>query len=304
MVKKIEKSIPWIIIFTFFITVFLGIGIVFKETMASNLNYRIIVQSSNAVPVVGTVILNGSNNITLTENVTTTIQATTTVSDTNGYNDINSVQGKIYRSGVGSSCSANDNNCYSNSACATSSCSGNSCIATCNYNIWFFSDPTDAGDYSSQYWEAWIKATDNSNASSSATSTGVEVNTLYALDLSTTTIDYGSLNSGSTTNNTNQTVTCTTTGNAAIDLYLYGTDMEKGPISISVGYQEWSTSTFTYGNGTALTSVTSTAVEMDLSKPTNHPSTSSDDLYWGAEVPSATPKGNYSGTTTFEAKTD
>jgi hypothetical protein len=140
-------------------------------------------EAQNQTPGVGTITFNGGNNITLVESATTTVTATATVSDGNGYTDIASVTGKIYRSGVTSDCSDDNNNCYSNSACATSSCSVNSCTATCSYNVWFHADPTDASSsYPTQNWEAWIKAVDKQNASSSATSSGVEMNTLYAFD--------------------------------------------------------------------------------------------------------------------------
>ncbi|MCD6177957.1 hypothetical protein J7K03_01695, partial [bacterium] len=64
--------------------------------------------SLNSAPSVGTVILNGGNDITLTENSTTTVLATTTVTDADGYSDIASVKGKLYRTGVGNNCSSND----------------------------------------------------------------------------------------------------------------------------------------------------------------------------------------------------
>jgi len=227
MIKKIEKSIPWLIILTIGIMVLFGTGIVLKEVVADDWTTEVEV-AVNATPTVGTVILNGGSDITLTESVTTTVQATTTVTDTDGYSDISSVIGKIYRSGVGTGCSDDDNNCYSDSSCVTSSPSGNSYTATCEYEVWFHADPTDTGSpWVSEYWDAWIKAIDSAYASSSATSSGVEMNTLNALDLSTTSIDYGTLGPGQDTGTLNQITTATTTGNAAIDIYLYGTDLYK-----------------------------------------------------------------------------
>ena len=74
---------------------------------------------------------------------------------------------------------------------------------------------------------------------------------------------------------------------------------------IDVEYQEWSTSSsWSYGSGTDLTSATSTAVELDLPKPISRFATSADDIYWGIGIPSTTSLGTYSGTTTFEAKAD
>ena len=440
MAEKIEKSVPWVIIMAIGIMVLLGMGIVLKEVLADTFTQTLT--AGNNTPSVGTVTLNGGSDITLTENATATVQATATVTDVDGYTDISTTTGKLYRSGVGTSCSADDNNCYSDSACATSNCSGNSCTATCNYDVWFHADPTDTGSpWDSEYWEAWIKVIDTENASSSATSTGVEMNTLRALDITNddwlgissaevdsscgsdmddtvelaldgidrwyhatdhvhwfvldlvntytikkvrsrsnltqdptdvniyiddsnppttlceegittwqnteewieiilTTegtgryikveientenvdrnlqwgapspymtifdaygsagISYGSLNSGSTTGSTNQGVTTTATGNVGIEVYVYGDDMEKGSDSIGVEYQEYSTSTFTYGDGTTLSN-SSTSVGVEMSKPTSHPSTSTDDIYWGAEVPATASKGNYYGAITFGA---
>ena len=76
--------------------------------------------------------------------------------------------------------------------------------------------------------------------------------------------------------------------------------------TILVFNQEWSTSSsWSYGSGTDLTSNASTSVELDLPKPTSRFCTSSvDSVYWGIGIPSTTSLGVYSGTTTFEAKAD
>ena len=314
MAEKIKKIINWFAILIIGIVVFL-LGNVFSTSFLKEAGLEkamadtetntttAIVEFSNYAPSLGTAILNAGNDIELTENVTTTVSATATVTDTNGYNDIASVIGKIYRSGVGSDCSEDDNNCYADSACATSSCSSNSCVATCEYEVWFHADATDASSsYSSQTWDVWMKVIDASNASSSATSSGVDIKTLLSLDLSTTTINYGSLKSGSTTGNTNQTTTVIVTGNSSISVSLYGTNLEKGVNNIDVGYQEYGGNPFTYGAGINL-SGSSTACGWGIGKPTNHPSNSTSSIYWGAEVPANTPKGVYNGTTTFEATT-
>jgi len=159
-------------------------------TKASGTNYEIrsaIIDTSggNSAPTVGTTTLNGGNNITLIESSSTTVSATATITDTNGYSDIASVTGKIYHQSAGASCSDDDNDCYSIASCATSSCSVNSCTATCQANLWFHANPTDVAFLGPTYsWLAWIKVTDRSNASSTGTSGGVDVNTLHALDVS------------------------------------------------------------------------------------------------------------------------
>jgi len=49
---------------------------------------------------------------------------------------------------------------------------------------------------------------------------------------------------------------------------------------------------------------TATSLELDMSKPTSHPSTSTDDIYWGLAIPSGQNPGVYTGTSTFGAKSD
>jgi len=255
--------------------------------------------SSNASPTVGTVILNEGSAINLTENSTTAVAATATVTDTNGYEDIETVTGKLFRSAVGSGCSANNNNCYSDSSCVTSSCSGNSCDSKCEYYVYFHADPTDKGTYIAQKWETYIEATDFEDASDRA-STTQELSTLLALDIAPASTSYGSLSPGQDTDTTNQTVTTTCTGNAAINIWLSGDTLVSGSNSIGVDNQEWSTSAFTYGEGTDLTEATTT-VELDMSKPTSAPSTSTDIVYWGMQIPSPQSAGTYTGTTTYTA---
>ncbi len=136
-------------------------------------------------PTVTNVQLNNQNDINLTENTTTSVSATATITDPNGYDDINTVTAKIYKSSVsgGKDCTPNDNNCYSVSSCSLSGCSGNSCTATCTINMQFHADPTDG---STDYWRAWIQATDDESQTGSGYSPAdaPDVNSLKALDVS------------------------------------------------------------------------------------------------------------------------
>lgn len=194
---KIEKSVPWIIILAIWIMVVFSVGIVFKEISAEEETATTTLSVNNNTPSVGTVILNAGDDITLTESVTITVSATTTVTDTDGYSDISTTTGKLYHSLAGSGCSDDDNNCYSDATCVTSSCSGNSCTATCNYEVWFHATPTDVD---ATFWDAWIKAIDTDNASSSATTAGgVDMNTLRALDVSGPKTLYERYNTGDNT---------------------------------------------------------------------------------------------------------
>ena len=76
------------------------------------------------------------------------------------------------------------------------------------------------------------------------------------------------------------------------------------PNVIPVEYTEYATSSLNYASGTDLVTDTDIALELDLSKPTSNPSTSTDDIYWGLGIPSYVDKGDYGGTNTLEAKAD
>lgn len=257
----------------------------------------------NAAPTVSNVVLNGGANITLTENTTTNVICTATITDDNGGSDITSATATVYRTGQGSSCNADDNNCYQNVSCTLSAPDGNNRYATCTVAIWFHAEPTDTGSpWESDNWTCYVLAQDTQNATGSATSSAVELNTLRALDFSSL-IDYGTYGPGQGDASTTHETTATTTGNSAIDVELSGTDMTSDGNSISVGQQHYATSTVAYSSGTALTT-TPTAFEVDLPKPTTHPSNSTDIIYWGIQIPSGQPTGTYTGTVTVTAIQD
>ena len=265
----------------------------------------------NAVPTVSNVSLNAGANINLTENTTTLVTATGTVSDANGYSDITSVICRAYRSGVsgGPDCTLDNNNCYQVTG-ATSSCAGNDCTATCNFNIYFHADPTDTGSpWAAEHWVAWIKAIDSQNASSSATNTTqtIEMNTLLALDV-TPTINYGTMAPGVTTDPLSVLATATTTGNAAIDANISGTQMctdypTCAGSTIATSSQRYATSSVAWANGYIL-SGTPTLLEFVTGKPTTSPSNQAQSTYWGISIPTGQALGNYTGENTYTAVAD
>jgi len=194
----------------------------------SNFTYSEYAEAQLAIGIqVSNVSLNGGADINLVEGTTKSVSATSTVTNDNA--DFSSVIGRIYRSGVSSAeaCTLNNNNCYEDAACATSSCSGSDCVATCDFDVWFHAEPTDAGsDWESEHWVSWIKVIDSTNASSTATNSVqiVEMNTLLALEVSDT-IDYGVMFPNQTNDPLDKLFLATTTGNAAIDANISGTNM-------------------------------------------------------------------------------
>jgi hypothetical protein len=260
--------------------------------------------SINSLPVVSNVLVNGEKSIDLTENSTTTVNWTATITDGNGYENLSTATGKLYRSDLGSSCSPDNNNCYSDSSCNFTDCDGNNCTANCSANIYFFADPTDDGDYIDEYWQGSVEATDNYNESNSAisTSTLTDVNTLKAFSISSS-IVYGEVFADSDTGSSNTVTTVTNTGNTLINLEVTGdymcTDYPScGGDSIEPKYQEYNLNTFVYGNGTTLT-ISPVVVNVGISKPTSTPSNSFKNIYWGIGIPNSTEAGNYQGATTI-----
>ncbi len=269
--------------------------------------------SVNGVPVITSWSFNGDVNgsipIALTEGQTTIIMATGSVTDLNGYSDLLYATTTLYRTGVGESCSADDNNCYRLSSldCPFENCSGNTCDVTCSADIEFFAEPTDDGStYSTEKWEASLFVLDQSLNEATSTSAGVEMLTLWGLSLTNGGIGYGSIELASDSGGVNATSTLQNTGNDNIDIQLAGTDMTGGASSnIPVANQKYATSTFTYSSCTICTALASTTntFEVDLAKPTSTTPVT-DDLYWGIYVPVGVEGTTHNGQNTFYATGD
>jgi len=261
-------------------------------------------------PIVSNVQLNNQNDITLVENSTVSISAIATVYDAQGCKTISSVTAKIYRSGVsgGKDCTEDTNNCYAVVSCTqdSGSCTGiydDDATYTCTINMQYHADPTDTGTpWASEYWRAWIKATDETGLTGENYSpeNAPDVLSLLALDV-TSPINYGNLNPGDKNDPLDKITTVTATGNCSLDVNLYGTNMSSGGNSISVNKQKYALSSGTpYADGTSL-SETAQEAELNCPKTTNSSSPQIKNIWWGIEIPSPQPAGNYSGTNTFEA---
>ncbi len=283
---------------------------------------------NNESPVVDSVTVAASSGgaqadpVNLTEGTTTTLYIHGEYTDNNGCGDVSDQQGAgdggitavLYRSGVGSSCSADNNNCYviSSSSCSITGCAGGGDVTAsyeCTVNVEYYADPTDAGAYAAENWMATVKARDEADADGTKDSVGFEVSSLLALDVSAT-LDYGSLAFNEVSTEKNLTVT--NTGNIALDYYTKAEADGSHPNgamacdlgTIPAGNQEYSlTSGFTYGNGTDLTD-SNTLVNATIAARTDDLNPSTRLLYWRIQIPASGLKGTCSGTTSFTAETD
>lgn len=253
-------------------------------------------------------ILNMDDPIILVEGQTVTISATGTVTDLNGWADILYATSTYFRSGVGTSCSANDNNCYRLTSldCPLNGCVANSCTIECTADIQFFAEPTDpSSDYAGEDWKAELFVVDSTGNVATTTSDGVELMTLLGIALTASNINYGLVQLDTDTGSINATSTLRNTGNDAIDIGLFGTDLTNGSSSIPVGNQKFATSSFTYAGCAICSALSGTAstLEVDLAKPTSTTPVI-DDLYWGIYVPLGVAGTTHYGQNTFYATGD
>src|SRR3989344_1554081 len=265
---------------------------------------------SNTAPAVSNVSFNGNSNINLVEGTYKWATTSLLITDTEYCSTITSVTAKAYLASTtnsGTLCSPDDLNCYQNISC-TATTTGNTCGASdttveydCGFKLWYMARPTDTGDWASSIWSVSATATDDAALTGTATNTGqnVDINSLSALDISPTTVSYGTLAPGANSGSTNATTTVTNTGNANIDPRLSGTAMSSADDSILVGQQEYSADTFIWGVGTALTS-SATLLDITLPVPTATTTAITDTISWGLGVPSGKRSGSYTGTNTIE----
>jgi hypothetical protein len=275
---------------------------------AANLTSQVIV--GNASPSVSAVSVNGGSAITLTANTTTNIVVNATVTDNNGCNDLLLASSAIllYRSGVtSSSCNTAQSslNCYKLTAfTATSSCQSSVTVnTTSTFTLQYFADATDASSsYAAQTWQATVIAYDGSAATGTADSSGVELNTLTAINVPTASLNYGTLSPSTNTGGTNQNATTTNAGNSSTTLQLSSlATLTSGANSISTSSQHYASSTFTYGGGEqALSGTAATVSGFTLTSPTSTTNVARS-TFWGIAIPAATPTGTYSGTNVFSA---
>jgi len=255
---------------------------------------------TEAPPTFSSITVNGNHNITLMMATTTLVQTTGTVIDLNGYGDIVSVTGTLYLSSVSSTCALNDNNCYAQNSCPLSACSGQSCTATCSFNVQYFADPTDSGTpWVGQSWLGSMAARDSEGGSSTATSSaGVPLLSLLALTV-TPSVSYGNLVPGQTMATLASPVVVTSTGNVSLNVTIYGVDMTSGVNTMPVGQQAYATSSVGYASGTTLAISPGNLLSLNERKTVSSSTPATSTIYWGIRVPNPQPTGNYTGANTF-----
>jgi hypothetical protein len=126
------------------------------------------------------------------------------------------------------------------------------------------------------------------------------MNTLTAINVTTSSINFGAVAAGANTGSTNQNTSSTNAGNSTTTLQLYAVQtLASGVNIITTSSQHFATSTFTYGGAEqALGSTAATVTGFVLTAPTSS-SYVSGAVQWGLAVPGGTPTGTYTGVNAF-----
>ena len=272
---------------------------------------------NNVAPTVSSVYIHSSIDITLNLKNSTEVLATATavIADNNTCHDIVGATSTIYWSGVTNlhNCTADDDECYDiaqiNCEYQTGTCSGTSTTATyiCSTTIAFHAIPTDGGGvgnypYGGTDWLAAIQGIDDDGAVGIATTVpgyAVHVETLLALEVQETEINFGSVSGGTDTGTDNGTTTMENYGNAPINSTFQGDDLWQAAIEyIGADQQRYGTTTITYASLTyQLASTTaSDPRDLDIDKPVTGDLTIIDEVYWGINIPAGKVSGVYNGT--------
>ncbi len=304
---------------------------------------------NNVAPTVSgsTISLNGGTDITLTNpgGETTGFTLSFIVADANscdavGGGSADEVTGyvaSVFRSGIGTStCNGtagayNANYCYVsgvpssvwnlNCTASSTSCggSGDDTIQyNCSFPLWFIADPTNGTstqtNFFAEVWSAGISGVDDDNAtgSMSTSTSGVELNSLVAIDLLTELIAYDQLEPGTGMTNLTASTTLQALGNTGINQRLGGDSMCTGyspnnPCQVSAtstipqSEQRYATSSIVYTSGTSLQPTSTPALlELRVPKPTSTSTPSTRPTYWGIAVPGTISlAGSYTGQNTF-----
>ena len=280
---------------------------------------------NNVAPSVLSVTLNSGNAITLLESTTTSVSIKTQIESNNGCQSIGTVTAYLYRSGKGytycnKGADADNNFCYSEISCIRDAgeCTapyGKTARYTCTASVWYYADPTDNNTvYSSENWLATVKALGGGGTVGTAqSSTGVEMNSLIAFDV-TSTLNYGSLFVSMANDPLDKVVTTTATGNVGLNQNHSGVGMgmcvdyndQHNPCSvgtpIDLSYQKYSTLASTsYTDSTNAKTLTSTPTLVQLKIPKVTSTPTSANTWWGISIPSNILPGAYEGRNRIEA---
>jgi hypothetical protein len=304
-------SLGYALIATIAATLFI-VAIAAPFVLADDLNTEVDVD--NELPVASGASLNTDADIDLTSNQTTSVPGVVTITDSNGCSDLDHVTGYLYRSDVGRAGDDDNQDHYTVFCSSNTDCEGGPDVTetfTCDFTLYWYADATDAGaPYENNSWIFEAIPYDTAGAGT-ADNASQEVNTLTAVTIYQSSIDFGSLSLGGNTSTTDYPVTLLNLGNTMMDLLVNGygdIEADGSAMLCDLGaiddyYLQYAGANFTYGAGTSLTSELGPGQEYDFnlsqgSEATPWPVKS---LYLGLGLPASGLRGFCAGTLVLTA---
>jgi hypothetical protein len=259
-----------------------------------------------AILTVSGIYINSGSIIGLTAGTTTSVPVSFTITDLNGCSSLftgGTTTVTLYIGGVGSSCAANNLNCYRTTNVTNNCSSGNLANATATLPLYYFAQSTGnpSSTFPSDHWYASVTAQDSTNATTTATSTPNDVNFSTAINITTSSINYGTVPANSNTGSLNQQTIVQNAGNTSTTLQLSGTISVGTGGTIATSSQHYAKSNFTYGGAESALSDALTTVSGFLLQSATTTSPVQGTIYWGFGVPPGTATGTYNATDTFTA---
>ena len=237
---------------------------------------------------VGTVAVSPSP-IDLTAGSTKTVSCSATVADAIDWNNIATVNATFWDAVYSSETAADDSSVhYANTSCSIgTNTSLTEAPATCTFGLQYYANAST--------WTCKINSFDAS-VNSASNLTNATVNSLAALDVTEATIDFGTLALGATSSS-DVTATVQNTGNTQIDVQLSGNAMSCTSGSLAQENIHYSASSgVAYGS---MTTLTGTAITLDLNVAKSTGSASTSLSYWKISLPSSGVGGTCTNTITF-----
>jgi len=259
---------------------------------------------SNNPPFIQSVLLEDNvaspaDELDLTPGLTKDIRCNLTVTDGDGFSAILGANATLYSTTVTADSPDDDRTHYTNSSCTFVAGLGNEANFTCAFPVWYYA--------LNGTWTCQATAWDGSDTTTQSDSSWM--NPLYALNISTTLIDYGNVSEGMTS--AEQQTNVTNIGNAVINLSLLGYGSAFGDElsfacaqeNLSITDERYGLSAGTYASKTPLAS--SFAPTGLVIQPTTTGIPSLNSTYWQVQVPgsaTAEPRGQCNGIVVFQAE--
>ncbi len=266
-------------------------------------NLTATVTVGNDPPSIGEVTCNSSSFTPIAES-TILLNCTATVSDPNGYQDLGGIRAEFYNDSRGDD--ANYTIHYYNDTCSftqNGTTSTNSTVE-CLFTIYYHANPAD--------WTMYFNVTDGTGETGNNTET-ITIQSLTALNVTHTEINFGSLDLGDTSDHQNTTIK--NTGNVELDIRinesLNGGNMTCDGIgsdnintsAVTTGVRYNTTNGFNFDDASWKLTSENDLIDVNWSKSYDGASSAPPEynLYWLIKIPSSGISGTCTTTTRISA---